>query len=164
MSRMCDRGPGESRSARPGPQADNHSGAQARDAAHQPLADEHFDAGSLGRLRAIVAAAAAEAGLAPDRVQDAVIAAHELAANAVRHGAGHGRLRQWTDGQQMHCHVSDPGPADGTIAWPDPRWPWVAEHGHGLWLASQAADHLVIEGQPGQGTDVTITFVIHPQR
>lgn len=115
-------------------------------------------------MRAAVAAAAAAAGLAHDRIQDAVIATHELAANAVRHGAGHGRLRQWTDGQQMHCRISDPGPADRNAAWPDQHWPWVAEHGHGLWLATQASDHLIINRHVGPGTDITIIFAIHPQR
>jgi anti-sigma regulatory factor (Ser/Thr protein kinase) len=161
---MSDRGPGEFRGARPGSQAENRAGSRSYDAGHQLLVDQLFDAQSLDQLRGTVAAAAAEAGLAPDRVQDAVIATHELAANAVRHGAGHGRLRQWTDGQRMHCHVSDPGPADGNIGWPDRQWPWVAEHGHGLWLASLASDHLVIDRPSDRGTGVTITFVIHPRR
>ena len=35
--------------------------------------------------------------------------AHELAANAVVHGAGHGRLRLWADGGFLYCQVSDDG-------------------------------------------------------
>jgi anti-sigma regulatory factor (Ser/Thr protein kinase) len=161
---MCDQGPGEPLSGRPDPLRENHSGLRAHGTGRKQLVDQAFDADSLGYLRAAVAAAAAEAGLAHDRIQDAVIATHELAANAVRHGAGHGRLRQWTDGQQMHCHVSDPGPAGQNAAWPDRHWPWIVEHGHGLWLASQASDHLIINRQAGNGTDITIIFVIHPQR
>ena len=55
-----------------------------------PILDQAFDAGSLYALRAAVAAHATQAGLAPGRADDLVIAVHELAANAVRHGAGHG--------------------------------------------------------------------------
>jgi hypothetical protein len=64
----------------------------------------------------------------------------------------------------MHCHISDPGPANRRTTWPDRHWPWIAQHGHGLWLATQAADHLVIDRHPGNGTDITITFAIQPQR
>src|SRR5579872_2306597 len=57
------------------------------------ILDQAFDEDSLYALRATVAAHATQAGLAPGRSDDLVIAVHELAANAVRHGAGHGRLR-----------------------------------------------------------------------
>src|ERR1700677_717896 len=60
--------------------------------------EQDFDGTSLYALRAAFAAHAAEAGLAPERVYDAVAAAHELAANAVRHGSGHGYLRLWIVG------------------------------------------------------------------
>src|SRR5580658_7633829 len=57
--------------------------------------DQVFDAGSLYALRSAVAAHAADAGLPEGRIEDLVLAVHELAANAVRHGAGQGRLRAW---------------------------------------------------------------------
>ena len=53
-----------------------------------PVLDQAFDGDSLYALRAAVAAHAAEAGLPRQRVYNVVTAAHELAANAVRHGAG----------------------------------------------------------------------------
>ena len=65
--------------------------------------EQGFDGDSLYALRAAVAAYAAEAGLPRQRVYDVVLAAHELAANAVRHGAGHGRLRLWADSQALYC-------------------------------------------------------------
>ena len=74
--------------------------------------DQAFDGDSLYALRAAVAAHAAEAGLPRQRVYDVVTAAHELAANAVRHGAGRGRLRLWADGRSLHCQVSDDGPEE----------------------------------------------------
>src|SRR6266481_5226802 len=77
-----------------------------------PILDQAFDAGSLYALRAAVAAHVSQAGLAPGRSDDLVIAVHELAANAVRHGAGHGRLRIWRSDQALLCEVSDDGLPD----------------------------------------------------
>src|SRR5271168_5559292 len=66
-----------------------------------PILQQAFDADSLYALRAAVAAHGLEAGLSPGRADDLVIAVHELAANAVRHGAGHGALRVWTTGHSL---------------------------------------------------------------
>ena len=84
-----------------------------------PVLDQAFDGDSLYALRAAVAAHAAAAGLPRQRVYDVVTAAHELAANAVRHGAGHGRLRLWADGRSLHCQVSDDGPEERDANRPD---------------------------------------------
>src|ERR1700722_12528560 len=77
-----------------------------------PILDQAFDADSLYALRAAVAAHVTEAALAPGRADDLVIAVHELAANAVRHGAGHGRLRIWRSEAALLCEVSDDGLPD----------------------------------------------------
>src|ERR1700735_968833 len=73
--------------------------------------EQDFDAGSLYALRSAVAAHAAAAGLPPGRVYDVVAVAHELAAHAVRHGAGRGRLRRQPAEGILPCQVSDDGPA-----------------------------------------------------
>ena len=52
--------------------------------------DQAFDGDSLYALRAAVAAHGSQAGLSEGRTRDLVLAVHELAANAVRHGAGQG--------------------------------------------------------------------------
>jgi hypothetical protein len=57
------------------------------------LLDRRFDARGLSLLRAVVLAHAVEAGMPASRARDVMLAAHELAANAVRHGAGTGRLQ-----------------------------------------------------------------------
>ena len=120
--------------------------------------EQAFDGGSLYALRAAVAAHASEAGLTRQRVYDVVAAAHELAANAVRHGAGHGRLRLWADGRSLRCQVSDDGPADRDATRPDPA-AWPREHSHGLWLVEQVADEVSLKRDPG-GTNATVTFII----
>lgn len=129
-----------------------------------PALDQAFDSGSLYLLRSAVAAHASAAGLSPLRVYDVVAAAHEMAANAVRHGAGHGRLRLRHDGPALYCEVSDDGP--GTLD-PDPgpgsggapRWP--VERGHGLWLIGQVADKFKINLGPA-GTTATACFTVSP--
>lgn len=118
-----------------------------------PILDQPLDGESLYQLRASVAAHAVRAGLPQRRADDLVIAAHELAANVVRHGSGRGRLRIWRHEQTLLCQVTDAG-----IAAVDPRT-WPVEPGHGLWLVRQLADTLSLH--PGQaGSAVTIGFAL----
>jgi len=119
--------------------------------------EQAFDGDSLYALRSAVAAHAAATGLPRQRVYDVVTAAHELAANAVRHGAGHGQLRLWADGQVLRCQVSDNGP-DGQET-PGPDAGWNGEHAHGLWIIEQVADHVTLDRAPS-GTTVTVAFTI----
>src|SRR5947209_15340340 len=73
----------------------------------QPAVDQLFDGDSLYAVRATVAAHASEAGMPDGRVRNVVLAVHELAANAVRHGAGQGRMRLWITGGGIRCEVTD---------------------------------------------------------
>src|SRR5580693_5835520 len=133
--------------ARPAPGDTRPAPGNPGDPGHQIL-DQAFDAGSLYALRAAVAAHASDAGLPPGRADDLVIAVHELAANAVRHGAGHGRLRIRRSDQALLCEISDDGApppastADQTetaTETPDAAL-WRTEPGHGLSLVRQVAD------------------------
>ena len=131
-----------------------------------PILDHRVDRDSLYQLRASVAAHATQAGLSARRADDLVIAVHELAANVVRHGSGHGRLRIWQHRQALHCQVTDegrPGPASseaGPASTEAP--PWRVEPGHGLWLVRQLADEIELHPGP-QGTAVTISFGLGTQ-
>ena len=75
----------------------------------QPAVDQSFDGDSLYAVRATVAAHASAAGIQEGRVRNVVLAVHELAANAVRHGAGQGRMRLWVTGDGIRCEVTDAG-------------------------------------------------------
>lgn len=130
-----------------------------RSPAGTAVLEQAFDSGSLFALRAAVAAHAAAAGLSRSRVYDVVVAAHELAANAVRHGAGRGRLRLRADGAFLYCQVSDDGPARLGDQQPAGTAPWRREHGHGLWLVDQVADQFSIDHGPA-GTTVTAAFAL----
>jgi anti-sigma regulatory factor (Ser/Thr protein kinase) len=103
---------------------------------------------------------------------DVVLAVHELAANAIRHGAGAGRLRVWNLVSELCCQVDDGDPprsedpgrhlagsatgaADGhrqTLARSMSSAP-----GHGLWLVRQVADRMSMVSGPG-GTRVVVAF------
>jgi anti-sigma regulatory factor (Ser/Thr protein kinase) len=124
--------------------------------------EQDFDAGSLYALRSAVAAHAAAAGLPPGRVYDVVAAAHEMAANAVRHGAGHGRLRLQAADGVLTCQVSDDGPAAAVgdeNHGAAPGAPWPSEHGHGLWVIERVADQFTVDRGPSV-TTATVIFTL----
>ena len=126
---------------------------------NRAILDQALDSDSLYQLRASVAAHAVEAGLPQRRADDLVIAAHELAANVVRHGSGRGRLRIWRHDQALHCQVTDEPSARGRHR--DPSVAWRIEPGHGLWLVRQLADSFSLH--PGQGgSAVTVSFALSP--
>jgi anti-sigma regulatory factor (Ser/Thr protein kinase) len=73
-----------------------------------PVLDLAFDSGTLNALRAGVNAIARQAGLPEARAEDVVLAVHELAANAVSHGSGAGRLRLWNLAGTLQCQAGLP--------------------------------------------------------
>ena len=119
-----------------------------------PALDQAFDSDSLYSLRAAVAAHGSQAGLSDGRTRDLVLAVHELAANAVRHGAGQGRLRLWAADDAVRCEVTDQGVPGETDAADAARW--QAEPGHGLWLVRQIADSASVQS----GESGTVAAVI----
>ena len=127
------------------------------------LLDQEFDAGTLYALRAAVQAHAGQAGLSEDRAGELVLAVHELAANAIAHGAGHGRLRMWDLARTLSCEIVDGGPAarEAPPRTSETADPWPTAHGHGLWLVRQVADHLDLRSGP-RGTRAVVTFTLPP--
>ena len=140
-----------------------------------PVLDLAFDSGTLGTLRTGVKAYAWQAGLPGSRVEDVVLAVHELAANAVSHGAGEGRLRVWKLAGALHCQVEDGEPlasghpgeppdhagreaADAAAdSGPTSGHPLPSRPGHGLWLVRQLADRMRIRSG-ARGTRATVAF------
>ena len=131
-----------------------------------PVLDLTFNSGTLDTLRAEVRACAAKTDLAEDRAVDMILAVHELAANAVRHGGGEGRLRIWDQAGALHCQVDDGDHAaagDIAAAGPESAPDHAAtnslpcEPGHGLWVVQQVADRIQSRSGSG-GTSVRITF------
>ena len=112
------------------------------------LLDQGFDAATLPQLREQVAACAAAAGMAKSRVPDIILAVHELAANAVRHGTGAGRLLMRAVGGALSCQISDAAPV---------RESWPLRQGHGLWIVREVADQFTMSCGPA-GSQVTAVF------
>ena len=123
-----------------------------------PILDRAFDSGTLGALRAAVRAYAGRAGFSEARAEDVVLAVHELAANAVHHGAGAGRLRIWTLAGALHCQVDDGDPRPSRdLTGPQVSHAAPMRPGHGLWVVRQVADRMrVLSG--ARGTRATVTF------
>lgn len=122
--------------------------------------DQTFDQGLLYVLRSAVAAHAAALGADEDTTFQVVIIAGELAANAIRHGGGGGRLRLWAEDGHLTCEVSDAGRgmADpGAAGTREP--PATAAGGRGIWIVRQLAARVVIDSGP-HGTTVTASVPV----
>jgi anti-sigma regulatory factor (Ser/Thr protein kinase) len=119
-----------------------------------PDLDQPFDAQGLYALRATVAAHAGRLGIAQEASERLLIVASELAANAIRHGGGRGRLLLWLADDRVYCQVSDEGPgiADASVG-TEPPDPAGAGGGRGMWICRRLAEELIIE--PGRGAVVT---------
>ena len=148
-----------------------------------PVLDLAFDPGTLDALRAGVKAHACAAGLPETRAEDVVLAVHELAANAVSHGAGAGRLRIWKLAGALHCQVEDGEPLASAHPPELPDHPGSSKAGdaadasgqtseqqrlpsrpgHGLWLVRRIADRMrILSG--ARGTRATIAFDLPARR
>lgn len=111
------------------------------------LAERMFTLQDLHAVRALVTGHAARFGLSEERASSFVLAVHEVAANSVQHGGGHGILRLWQDGDLLICEVRDRGvidPARFEAAPPPPE----QTAGRGLWLARQLCDLVELRAGP----------------
>ena len=129
------------------------------------LLDVVFGWADFARLRRQVAAQCADAGLTGTRLDDFVLAVHEIAANAIVHAGAGGRLILRRAASGLRCLVADTIPK-ATVSCPAPRSgdmrdasaataepgepgePIGADCGRGLWLAATLADELSITSGP----------------
>ncbi|WP_188194928.1 sensor histidine kinase [Nonomuraea sp. SYSU D8015] len=125
-----------------------------------PLPPPPADATEIGfdddlhGMRRLVSAAARRLGLPDHRIERLLLAVNEVAANAVEHGAGHGRILMWADGTFVVCEVADPGRLEARLPGYLPPEP-TAERGHGLWVARQLCELLEIRSDPA-GTRIRL--------
>jgi anti-sigma regulatory factor (Ser/Thr protein kinase) len=123
------------------------------DAPGEP-AEVPFDIDTLAAVRHFIGAYARQAGLAHVRTAELVLAVNELATNSIRHAAGHGRVRTWTEDDMIVCEVGDSGrinqPLTGRVQ------PVPDQHGgRGLWIVNQVCDLVQIRSLP-TGTSVRV--------
>ncbi|CAL9487741.1 ATP-binding protein [Streptomyces sp. enrichment culture] len=118
------------------------------------------DAASVPLARRLLLGAMETAGVDPDISYDLSVALSEACANAVEHG-GDGtrdggseayRVTAYLDGEKCRIEVADTGPgfpaAGGRTRPPARPAPSDAEHGRGLCLIRELADHVHIGNKP----------------
>jgi anti-sigma regulatory factor (Ser/Thr protein kinase) len=124
---------------------------------------QHFAPGGLYALRAAVAAHATALGLAEQSLGRVLLAATELATNAICHGAGFGTLRLWRSGDLLMLRVVDTGPG---IARPDrvgvEPARLAARTGRGLWIVRQVCDQMHISAAPGTTVTIGVRLKVPP--
>ncbi|MET7291817.1 ATP-binding protein [Streptomyces griseoloalbus] len=122
------------------------------------------DAASVPLARRLLLGTMETAGVDPDISYDLSVALSEACANAVEHGGGTARggtseayrVTAYLDGEKCRIEVADAGPgfpaATGGRSRPPVRTvPSDAEHGRGLGLIRELADHVHIGNKPGRG-------------
>lgn len=125
------------------------------------IAEMHFDAGTLGALRGVVAAVGARARLSPARLDDLILAVSEVATNSVTHGGGRGVARIWLDGADVVCEISDQGVIHDPLA--DRQRPGVdPSTPRGLWTANQLCD--LVQLRSSRETGSVVRLLVHAGR
>ncbi len=141
---------GEGTDQRPATDVAGRSAAGAQDRLPEPgsaLAERLFTLQDLHAVRALVTGHAKRCGLAEEIAHGFVLAVHEVAANSVQHGGGHGILRLWQDRNRLICEVRDRGVIDpGRLT--DEAPPPEQTAGRGLWLARQLCDLVELQTSP----------------
>jgi anti-sigma regulatory factor (Ser/Thr protein kinase) len=134
------------------------------------LLDIVFGWADFSKLRRLVAGQCAAAGLTGNRLDDFVLAVHEIAANAIVHAGEAGRLILRRASSGLRCLVTDaipeippaaagrPAPRPGQAPalelapeladYAEPGEPVGSDSGRGLWLAATLADELSITSGP----------------
>ncbi|MER6983436.1 ATP-binding protein [Streptomyces carpinensis] len=118
------------------------------------------DAASVPLARRLLLGTMETAGVDPDISYDLSVALSEACANAVEHGgAGEDgdceayRVTAYLDGEKCRIEVADAGPgfSPATRRAPIRAAHTEAEHGRGLCLIQELADHVHIGNKPGRG-------------
>ncbi|MEU9444556.1 ATP-binding protein [Streptomyces sp. NPDC048304] len=119
------------------------------------------EAASVPLARRLLIGTMETAGVDPEISYDLSVALTEACANAVEHGGGTAyggsseayRVTAYLDGEKCRIEVTDSGPGFPRPQEIRPARP-DAEHGRGLCLIRELADHVHIGAKPGRGGTV----------
>ncbi|MFB6562948.1 MULTISPECIES: ATP-binding protein [unclassified Streptomyces] len=125
------------------------------------------EAASVPLARRLLLGTMETAGVDPDISFDLSVALGEACANAVEHGGGGEipddteayHVTAYLDGDCCRIEVTDSGPGfpPTTVA---RRRPSLAEHGRGLHLIAELADHVRFRNRPGRGAVVSFDKIL----
>jgi anti-sigma regulatory factor (Ser/Thr protein kinase) len=112
---------------------------------------------NLADVRRFFFDAGREAGLGGEAITSLVTAGNELAANAIKHTAGEGHIRLWSEPGEIVCEVVDMGPGidNPLLGYLPPESD--QEDGWGLWMVRQLCDSVEFSRGP-RGSTVRIHF------
>ncbi len=113
-----------------------------------------FDGAHLSALRGVVRGLCEQVALTGERVEDLVLAAHEVAGNSVQHAGGQGLLRSWRTAGALVLEVADAGSIEDPLVGRAPVLD-LAEGGRGVAIANQLCD-LVQVRSSSDGTTVRL--------
>ena len=113
-----------------------------------------FGPDDLSAVRALVRRACEAVRLHPSAIDDVVLAAHELAANSVKHADNGGSLLVWDEPDALVLEVRDRGHIDDPLVGRNSLDP-SSENGRGIWMANQLCD-LVQVRSGAHGTQVRL--------
>ncbi|MCX4576130.1 ATP-binding protein [Streptomyces sp. NBC_01571] len=126
------------------------------------------EAASVPLARRLLLGTMETAGVDPDISYDLSVALTEACANAVEHGGdtAHGaatgayRVTAYLDGEKCRIEVADSGPGFPSGRARPPLRPARAdaEHGRGLCLIQELADHVRFDNEPGRGGGAVVSF------
>ncbi|KND45055.1 MULTISPECIES: ATP-binding protein [Streptomyces] len=120
------------------------------------LLKRHFTGENLPLVRAQVEDTAAAAGLCGVRLGEFTLAVSEIAANAVEHAGGQGRLELRRLAHELECRITDNGPGF-TPTLPELLPGLGTCPGRGLWLAHLVTDRMTVTTDiTGAGAEVTL--------
>ncbi|TWV29484.1 ATP-binding protein [Streptomyces misionensis] len=123
------------------------------------------EAASVPLARRLLLGTMETAGVDPEISYDLSVALGEACANAVEHGGAGGtpavyRVTAYLDGEKCRIEVTDSGPGFAHTRRIRPARP-DAEHGRGLALIRELADHVHIGPKPGRrGTVVSFDKIL----
>ncbi|MFI0242951.1 ATP-binding protein [Streptomyces sp. NPDC016845] len=125
------------------------------------------EAASVPLARRLLVGTMETAGVDPEVLYDLSVALSEACANAVEHGGPHSagdssgayRVTAYLDGEKCRIEVADSGPGMPPLRGrTTPRQaPDDAEHGRGLGLIHELADHVDVATKPG-GPGTVVSF------
>jgi len=120
----------------------------------EPSIELGFALNELPSVRRAIASFALDAGLAPSRAEDLVLAVNEITTNAVIHGRPPATVRIWHSDGEVVVEVADAGDGIRDVLAGQLTPPTAALGARGLWLARLLCD--AVEVRNGAGCTVSM--------